>query len=362
MTYNPEIHHRRSIRLKGHDYAGGGLYFVTICAHREFIAAAKGLPFGALGVLREEGATCVSREEGATCVSREEGATCVSPVREIIAEEWRRSGELRDDVLPGEFIVMPDHFHGLIRIRKGASELGHVIGAFKAAVSRRIRRGEMPVARDIRIWHRNYYEAIVRTPEAEEKIREYIRMNPWRCMQELGDGLRGMGNPVLWSAEKTGVLCSCNAPRLPQIPAGEVYFSGFHSPMEKELFDELLTRKLPVIWCPAWGLEHVVGVPREGRATCVPREGRATCVPREGRATCVPREGRATCVSPVLEALEENRMLILEMRNRDGDLAAAEQRNRFVLEKADRLWLPHVAPGGMLDRLIGETGVENKAI
>jgi hypothetical protein len=32
--YNPEIHHRRSIRLKGHDYAGGGTYFVTICAHR----------------------------------------------------------------------------------------------------------------------------------------------------------------------------------------------------------------------------------------------------------------------------------------------------------------------------------------
>ena len=32
--YNPEIHHRQSIRLKGHDYAGGGTYFVTICAHR----------------------------------------------------------------------------------------------------------------------------------------------------------------------------------------------------------------------------------------------------------------------------------------------------------------------------------------
>ena len=29
--YNPEIHHRRSIRLKGYDYASEGLYFVTIC-------------------------------------------------------------------------------------------------------------------------------------------------------------------------------------------------------------------------------------------------------------------------------------------------------------------------------------------
>jgi signal transduction histidine kinase len=35
QKYDPEIHHRRSIRLKGHDYADGGLYFVTICAHRD---------------------------------------------------------------------------------------------------------------------------------------------------------------------------------------------------------------------------------------------------------------------------------------------------------------------------------------
>ena len=50
--YDPAKHHRRSIRLKGHDYAGGGLYFVTLCAHREFVAWAKGVPFGAKGAAR----------------------------------------------------------------------------------------------------------------------------------------------------------------------------------------------------------------------------------------------------------------------------------------------------------------------
>ena len=69
--YNPEIHHRRSIRLKGHNCAGGGLYFVTLCAHREFIAAAKGNPFGA----------------GST------GATQVSPVLELIEERMRITAE-----------------------------------------------------------------------------------------------------------------------------------------------------------------------------------------------------------------------------------------------------------------------------
>ena len=131
MSYDPVRHHRRSIRLKEHDYAGGGVYFITICAHREFMAWARGKPFGELGAAGVSG-------NGA-------GATCVSPVR-IIAEEWRRCGEIRDDVFPGEFVVMPDHFHGLIRIKKGQSTLGHVIGAFKAAASRRIRRGDTHVA------------------------------------------------------------------------------------------------------------------------------------------------------------------------------------------------------------------------
>ena len=31
MSYNPRIHHRKSIRLKGYDYSQAGLYFLTIC-------------------------------------------------------------------------------------------------------------------------------------------------------------------------------------------------------------------------------------------------------------------------------------------------------------------------------------------
>jgi hypothetical protein len=45
MPYDPSIHHRRSIRKKGHDYAGGGVYFVTICAHQDWIERAGGAPF-----------------------------------------------------------------------------------------------------------------------------------------------------------------------------------------------------------------------------------------------------------------------------------------------------------------------------
>ena len=35
MAYNPEIHHRKSIRLKEYDYSQAGLYFITICVHNK---------------------------------------------------------------------------------------------------------------------------------------------------------------------------------------------------------------------------------------------------------------------------------------------------------------------------------------
>jgi hypothetical protein len=71
----------------------------------------------------------------------------------------------------------------------------------------------------------------------------------------------------------------------------------------------------------------------------------------------------ATFISP----LEENRMLVLEMCMGDthvvpGTLAAAEERNRFVIQNADRLWMSHVTPGGMLDRLLKETNAFSKLI
>jgi len=290
--YDPGKHHRRSIRLKGHDYAGGGTYFVTVCAHRKFIAATGGRPFADASIAR------------------------------MIAGVWE---EGTHEGRP--YVVMPDHFHGLIRLQPGSGSLGDIVGAFKSRVVHAyiqgVRAGRWPPFPG-KIWHRNYYEEIVHTAEDEERIAEYIRMNPWRCVTDLGNGLRGMGNPALWSATKLGILCSRNAPCPNSIPRTEVYLGGFHSPVEKLIFEKLLAGKQALIWCPAWGLDRMAFVPG------------------------------------VRGALEGNRMLILEMRNREGNLAAADERNRFVLGAADALWLPHVAPGGNLARQVAELAVEHK--
>jgi hypothetical protein len=101
--------------------------------------------------------------------------------------------------------------------------------------------------------------------------------------------------------------------------------------MERAFLDRLLADRRPVIWCPAWGL----GADTRPAPT-------------------------AAHTPATLAALEENRMLILEMTQHDGNLASAEARNRFVLEQADRLWLLHVTPGGMIDRLVREMRVQHK--
>jgi len=312
MSYDPALHNRRSIRLKGHDYAGGGVYFVTLCAHREA------------------------------------GAVFANEAAKRVAQEcWQKIPDHFPQAEAKDFVVMPDHVHGIIRMAVGAyvgakdfspqiraknlsplprpqgtsRTLGSIIRGFKIGVVKGLAAPiDAPITSHApRIWHRNYYEMIVRSEEAEQRIAEYIHMNPWKCVQELGGGLRGIGNPALWNAEKLGVLCSRNAPKIGRLPKSDVYFGGWHSPKEKEILAWLLQNGRRVIACPAWGIEDSAFAPG------------------------------------VRVALEENRILILEMRDTSGNLAAAEARNRFVIENADSLFTPFITPGGMLDRLLKET-------
>ena len=319
--YNPELHHRHSIRLKGHDYAGGGMYFVTICAHRD-----------AGNIFAHPSVKEMVAREWESAVAAVGAGFMSAPLAGLVPACAEEGGH---EACP--YAIMPDHFHALIRLPRradvgagfmSARTLGDVICAFKSRVVHayiaRVKAGEWPPFPG-NIWHRNYYEMIVRDEDAEQNIARYIRLNPWRCVTDFGGGLRGMGNPALWNMPKIGVLASRGGAA---VGAGLVsalaqgrhkacpYMGGFHSPMEREIFDRVLAAKHPVIWCPAWGVA----------------------------TTSIPPEA--------VTALEDNRMLILEMTARDGDLASAEARNRFVLEQADKLWLPHVTPGGMLDRLV----------
>ena len=92
--YNPDTHHRRSIRLKGYDYSLSGLYFITLCT--------------------------VDR----TCMFGNvvEGKMQLNDIGQLVEQEWLNTINIRhDDVRLHNYIVMPNHFHAIIEIRRGES-------------------------------------------------------------------------------------------------------------------------------------------------------------------------------------------------------------------------------------------------
>ena len=166
---------RRSIRLKGYDYTQTGGYFVTICTNK------RGCLFGEIidsqVILNEPG--------------------------KIVKEEWERSSSIRREIILDEFIVMPNHFHGIIFIENhrnqgvGAtgrsplqkmargpqkSSLGSFVANYKAAVTIRCRA--ISHSDNLLIWHRNYYEHVIRNETDLEEIREYIQNNPLKWLED----------------------------------------------------------------------------------------------------------------------------------------------------------------------------------
>jgi putative transposase len=165
-------HHRRSIRLKDYDYASVNGYFVTVCTH--------------------------NRE----CLLGEvvDGKIRLNEYGEIAKDEWLKTASVRPNVVLDTFIIMPNHFHGIIifaenvgATRRAAlpegwrnvpahrpkgpqsASIGVIIGQFKSAVTKRINaQRDTP---GLPIWQRNYYERVLREGELEH-VREYIQNNP----------------------------------------------------------------------------------------------------------------------------------------------------------------------------------------
>jgi REP-associated tyrosine transposase len=173
----------QSTRLQGWDYAGNGCYFVTICTRDR-------LPF--LGEIVA-------------------GVMNHSPAGEIVAEEWRLTASVRPYVTVDEFIVMPNHLHGILTIsdrhpdqrarearsdvetfrrnvstsagpRLIAGSLGAIIGQVKSACTKRIRESYISEFG----WQSRFYEHIIRDHDELNRIRQYIIENPANWEQDSG--------------------------------------------------------------------------------------------------------------------------------------------------------------------------------
>ena len=164
--------HRRSIRLPDYDYTAAGVYFVTICTY------------------------------GRECLFGEvvEGEIRLNDFGVIVREEWERSAEMRAELSIDAYVVMPNHFHGIVFIDVGAhgvrpgqmaervgwahgraplrspKSLGSLIAGFKSAATKHINLLRNTPGDPV--WQRNYYERVIRDDRELAAIREYLAANP----------------------------------------------------------------------------------------------------------------------------------------------------------------------------------------
>ena len=164
MKHSQKILKRHSVRLKDYDYSQEGAYFITICTVNHSTI---------LGNI-------------------ENGTINLSPIGGIVQDLWARNPESQSGIEIDQFIIMPNHLHGIIVItekkessRMGlinqtptkwilmqnpAQILGKIIRRFKARASYSIHRARYF---DFR-WQRNYYEHIIRNDKELNKFESTL--------------------------------------------------------------------------------------------------------------------------------------------------------------------------------------------
>jgi REP element-mobilizing transposase RayT len=180
MKFDPEKHHRRSIRLPNYNYGQAGAYFVTICTYK------KQCWFGDI----------------------KRGEIQLNQIGQIVVQEWLKSSAIRQEIELDEWVLMPNHLHGIVWIQDQdqgrcdrieelnhedlrnkelnqeglrrkplqSASLGSFINGFKSSVTRRVNL--IRYHSDLPFSQRNYYESIIRDETHLSNIKEYIGNNP----------------------------------------------------------------------------------------------------------------------------------------------------------------------------------------
>lgn len=191
MPYDPNRHHRRSIRLRGYDYSQAGAYFITIVAknrERLFGEAANGemrlneigrvvqtawdeLPGRYPSVELDAFVVMPNHVHGIIVISGDTGpvgAIHELPLHELPLHELPAAGAIHES---------PPHESPLQdRVQRRKMLLPKIVGYFKMNAAKRA--NEIRLASGVPLWQRNYYEHIIRNEADLRRIREYIANNP----------------------------------------------------------------------------------------------------------------------------------------------------------------------------------------
>lgn len=164
---NKPLPQRRSIRLTDYNYSREGLYFVTICCQDKICL------FGKI----------------------EDGETLLNEAGEMAKQCWLDIPNHYPHVILHEFVIMPNHIHGILEIvdhvgaknlspefKSPAKTIGSVIRGFKIGVTKwynqNKRANNYSPLQSKNIWQRNYYEHIICNEKSFLNISDYIMNNP----------------------------------------------------------------------------------------------------------------------------------------------------------------------------------------
>lgn len=167
--------HRSSIRLPGYDYSQPGAYFVTIVTHD------RRCLFGRV----------------------EDGEMVLNAAGRVALAQWLLLANRFTNLELGEWVIIPNHVHGILVITRGEASLdklsspfnklikdasplrpngttpgsvGAIIQNFKSLTSRKINT-QLGKSTEL-IWQRNYYEHVIRDEKDYQAIYDYILTNP----------------------------------------------------------------------------------------------------------------------------------------------------------------------------------------
>lgn len=165
MVVNPEPHsfRRKEIRIPEFYYSQTGANFITI----------------------------VTQDRKTIFGQVEDGEMVLNNVGKLAEEVWLALPKHFPNVELGEWVIMPNHIHGIISIKVEATHasplprisqgptpgsIGAIIGSYKSAVTKRFH--QIPKNTKNKLWQRNYYEHIIRNERDYQALYEYILANP----------------------------------------------------------------------------------------------------------------------------------------------------------------------------------------
>jgi putative transposase len=212
MPDHPEKYHHKyrisSIRLQNWDYGSPGLYFITICTHNRIhyfletqnIASLQDDSEKPSSTLKTQNiASLQDDSEKPSSTLKTQNIASLTTIRRIAHQYWSEIPKHFPFVELDEFIIMPDHMHGVIFINKPdyfqwktnifgvqSQNLASIIRGYKAAVKKFAVMNNLSFQ-----WQSRYYEHIVRSSNELKNINQYILNNPanWRNVMNKQVGL-----------------------------------------------------------------------------------------------------------------------------------------------------------------------------